>query len=216
MHGESYVESYADHSLARLTRLMPHIRLQASDRVADFACGNGMLMDVVAPQVHSYVGVDFSAPFIAAAEQRRDRAAIANAEFVCSEIGEFCQARPAEFDVAFALDLSQHVYDSQWLEVLQEIRTSLKPGGRFYMHTPNAQFFLEMMKNRGIVLKQLPQHVAPRSPQHSKDLIKQAGFRELELMLVPHYNVLRFLHPLSYVPVIGRYFKARILISAKA
>ena len=211
LHGEEYVESYGDHSMSRLSRLLPYIDFDSTYNVVDFACGNGMLMDLVAPLVNSYVGVDFSEPFIEAARVRQQQLKIENAEFACSDLIEFCREHPQQFDAAFAMDLSQHVYDAQWLEILQSIRSSLKPQGRFYIHTPN-----EILKNKNIVLKQLPQHIAPRTPKQCAALIKQAGFREVRVRLVSHYNVLRFLHPVSYVPLVGKYFKARIFIEALA
>ncbi len=216
LHGEEYVDSYGDHSMSRLTRLLPFIELQTTDQVVDFACGNGMLMDLVAPQVDHYVGIDFSQPFIEAARDRQQRLAIENAEFVCADLVEFCGENRQRFDAAFALDLSQHVYDTQWLEILTSIRSSLKPAGKFYMHTPNAEFVLEILKNKNIGLKQLPQHVAPRTPKQCQALIEQAGFRDATVRLVPHYNVLRFLHPASYLPMFGKYLKARIFIEAVA
>lgn len=216
LHGQEYVESYGDHSMDRLSRLLPLIEFDNDFDVVDFACGNGMLMDLVAPRVNSYVGVDFSEPFIEAARSRQQRLGISNAEFVCSDLIEFCREHSQQFDAAFAMDLSQHVYDDQWLDILQSIRGSLKPAGTFYMHTPNAEFLLEILKNKNIVLKQLPQHIAPRTPRQCMELLEQAGFCDLQVRLVSHYNVLRLLHPVSYVPVIGRFLKARIFIAAKA
>ena len=79
LYGEKYVESYIKKTPLRLLRLMKYIRIDRSFRVADFACGNAMLMELLAPKVKSYTGVDFSEPFIRAANEKKERLSIRNA-----------------------------------------------------------------------------------------------------------------------------------------
>lgn len=173
-------------------------------------------MEIIAPRVKSYTGVDFSAPFIKAAIEMRDRIAIRNAEFVCSDIKEFCSQRPNAFDAGFAMDFSEHVGDSEWTQILENIRKSLKPGGMLYVHTPNAEFFLEIMKKSNMVLRQFPEHIAVRTPEQNSAILGAAGFQVMSIRFLPHYNALKAIHPLSFLPVIGRYFRARLFIKAKA
>ena len=216
LHGEAYVESFQHNSPWRLNRLLDYMDINAATRAVDYGCGNGMLMEFIAGRVHSYTGVDFSEAFIRAANAKKTALAIGNAEFVCADITEFGQQHAGSFDVAFAMDFSEHVYDGDWARILRGIRLSLKPGGKFYLHTPNADFVVEQMKSRNFILKQFPEHIAVRSPQHNAALLREAGFTVKQLWLVPHYNVLKLLHPLSYLPVIGKFFKARILIEGAA
>lgn len=216
LYGKAYVEEFdARQSPARLERLLSRIELQPQWEVADFGCGSGLLMPHVAPRVRSYAGVDFSDTFIAAAEAHRRRRGVANASFHCAPIEEFCAAHEGRFDAGFAMDLSEHVYDEPWSGILRAIRRGLKPGGHFYLHTPNARFFLEIMKARGWLVKQLPEHVAVRTPERNAAMLAEAGFQVLALQLLPHYNVLRHLHPLSRLPGVGPYFEARIFIHAR-
>lgn len=215
LHGVNYVEKFEkEQSQMRLDRLIKYIDLSRAHTVADFACGNGMLMESVAPKVKTYVGVDFSEPFVDAANNKKNKLGIENAEFFCSTIQKFCLEHKDVFDVGFSMDFSEHVYDQEWLEILRSIRNAIKPNGKLYLHTPNAQFFLEIMKNHDFIVKQFPEHIAVRTPEHNIDLLEKAGFRVNKLILLPHYNVLRYLHPLSYIPIIGSYFKARIFIEA--
>lgn len=216
LHGRAYVENFESQSPFRLERLYKYFVLHRGDKVVDFACGNGMLMTLVAPHVESYAGVDFSEPFIEAANKRKRRFSISNAEFFAEDIKEFCRARPLQFDVAFAMDFSEHVYDAEWLSILGAIRGSLRPGGRLYLHTPNAEFFLEKLKARNWIVKQFPEHIAVRSPSENVRLLEEAGFSVSRVCLLAHYNILRFVHWLSYMPVVGRYLKARILIEAES
>jgi len=209
------VEAFEKHqSPVRLRRLINYLDLRDTYTVADFGCGNGMLMEHVAPRVNTYVGVDFSEPFIEAARSRKRQLGIKNARFVHCTIEEFCQAHKEEFDVGFAMDLSEHVYDGPWIGILRSISAALKKSGRLYLHTPNADFFLEIMRKHDFIVKHLPEHVAVRTAEHNARLLQEAGFTVKKLRLIAPYTVLKYVHPLSFVPFIGKYCKARIFIEA--
>jgi len=215
MHGVDYVQSYEQKaSPKRLKRLMKHIGLNPNYMVADFACGNGLMMELVASHVKSYVGIDFSEPFIKAANKKRERLKIKNAKFICSDINSFCEKNKNKFNIGFAMDFSEHVYDEDWLNILKDIFSSLKENGTLYLHTPNAYFFMEIMRANNFIFKQLPEHIAVRTPEHSINLLKQVGFSRVNLLLIPSYTILRYIHFLSYLPIVGKYFKARIFIIA--
>lgn len=215
LYGEEYVRGFErNQSPERLERLLEHIELRPDFAVADFACGSGLLLEHIAPRVREYLGVDFSEPFIQAANRRKARLRISNAEFVCGDIVDFCRERREYFDTALAMDVSEHVLDREWLRILKGILSALKPGGRLYLHTPNAEFFLEMMKSKNFMVKQFKEHVAVRTPERNAELLRIAGFSQVETLLLPHYNSLKRIHPLSHLPLIGKYFKARILLVA--
>jgi 2-polyprenyl-6-hydroxyphenyl methylase/3-demethylubiquinone-9 3-methyltransferase len=215
LYGKEYVAAFEKQNRFRLIRLLKYIHLEKSYVVADFACGNGMLMELVAPRVSSYVGVDFSEPFIEAANKKKDQLRITNAHFECAEIVEFCQRHQNAFDAAFAMDFSEHVYDNEWSQILRSMGSSLKPKGTLYLHTPNAEFFLERMKTRGFLVKQFSEHIAVRTPEQNAKLLQEAGFQVTHIRFIAHYNaILRIVHPLSFIPVIGNFFKARILLEA--
>lgn len=217
LHGEGYVSRFETiHNPMRLERLVSYIKLEPYYEVADFGCGNGVLARYVAPNVRAYVGVDFSESFIKRAQSYFKRFGPANVEFHCASIEDFCCARPQRFDAAFAMDFSEHVPDIEWLKILRSIRTALKPGASLYLHTPNATFFLEKMKAHNFIAKQFPEHVAVRSAEENARLLREAGFFVGHIRKLAHYNILRLLHPLSYLPFLGTYFEARLLIEAHA
>lgn len=215
LHGEDYVARFEqEQSLERLRRVVERVPLPAAATVADFACGSGMLMELLWDHVASYAGVDFSEAFIRVAEEKRRSLGAANVRFACQDIRQFCAENQERFDVAFAMDFSEHVYDAEWLEILRAIRSSLRPGGVLYLHTPNGDFFIERMKARNFILKQFPEHVAVRTIAANVRLLEQAGFSGVTVQSLAHYNVLRLLHGLSALPGVGRYFEARLLIAA--
>ena len=215
LYKKDYVEKFSNSQAPyRLNRLLKYFQLALNLHVVDFACGNGMLLPCVAPNVASYVGVDFSEEFIRNADERKIHMGIKNAEFYCDDINSFCEKHMNSFDCAFAMDFSEHVYDEEWLEILRSIRKPLKREGRLYLHTPNSLFFIEKMKKHSFILKQFEEHIAVRSPEQNADLLKSAGYTIKKFLLLPHYNMLRYIHFISYAPFVGKYFKARIFIEA--
>ena len=146
IYDQSYVDQYDPHAVQRIRRMLPFFDLSQDEDVADFGCGNGVLLELVSPKVRQYTGVDFSAEFVRAAERRRDGLGIRNGIFHCADIVAFCNERPNRFDAAFALDFSEHLYDDQFLIVFRAICGALKPGAPLYLHTPNAEYFMERFK----------------------------------------------------------------------
>jgi len=133
------------------------------------------------------------------------------------DIRDFCAARPHEYDVAATLDFSEHIDDELAIDIYSAIRGSLRPGGRLYLHTPNLEFFMERARQFGIV-RPFPEHIAVRDGAQNRALLEKAGFASdrISVEVIPHYNVLKHLHPLSKLPVVGPLFSARLWIEAQA
>jgi len=212
IYDQAYVEQYDPHAVQRIRRMLPFFDLSPGSEVADFGCGNGVLLKLVAPRVHAYVGVDFSEEFVRAAERRRDAGAIRNGTFHCGDIVSFCEANPNRFDAAFALDFSEHVYDDQFIRIFTAIHGSLKPGGALYIHTPNAEYFMERLKTRGI-LTQVEGHIGVRDASEHVRLLKQCGFVSVHVRYLAHYlYVASLFHGLGFLPIVGPLFRARLFL----
>lgn len=216
-HSGAYVDMYERKPISRIARLVPRLRLQAHEDLADIACGNAMLLPLIHDRVRSYHGVDFSPEFIDVARRRAQEHRIANCAFYCEDVVDFCNARKGQFDVATALDFSEHIDDGEFIAIFTAIRASMRDGGRVYLHTPNLDFILEQLKDRGI-LRQFPEHIAVRNAPHLIGLLEQCGFdrANISLEILPHYNVTRLLHPLRHLPVVGRLFAARLFLECRA
>src|SRR3984885_7322618 len=72
IYDQRYVDQYDPHAVERMRRLQPFIELSGQEVVADFGCGNGVLLELIGPSVLEYVGIDFSEAFVRAAERRRN------------------------------------------------------------------------------------------------------------------------------------------------
>ena len=88
----------------------------------------------------------------------------------------------------------------------------MKDGGKLFIHTPNGEYLLEAMKKNG-VLKQPDSHIGIRNNRQYMSLLERVGFKDIKVYYLSHYIwYLSILHFLSYLPLGGNYFKARLLI----
>ncbi|MDE1466337.1 class I SAM-dependent methyltransferase [Aurantiacibacter sp. D1-12] len=216
LHSGDYVERYNRKPLDRVRNLVSMMDISSDTRLADFACGNGMLLHALGDREGTYEGVDFSADFIDSANAWAEREGRKNYRFHCADVVDFCGEHQKQFDVACTLDFSEHVSDAEAVPIYAAIRSALADGGKLYLHTPNAAFFLEQAKDKGIIA-QFPEHIAVRDAKDTVAMLVAAGFPEagITVRYIAHYNVLRFLHPLSHLPFLGKWLQARLLIEAK-
>lgn len=214
MHGEQYVQQFAnERQVARVVRLLEYVELSSDAVVLDAGCGTGILSGLLASRCGSYTGVDFSQAMLQEARTRAGREGLRNCEFICADLVEHMYAAEGIYDAIFMLDLSEHVPDAEWAGIVAAARHALQPGGKVYLHTPNLDFVVERLKQRGW-MRQFPEHIAVRDAVGNANFFHDAGFAFVRCDMLPHYNVLRWLHPLASLPLIGRYFAARLWLVA--
>ncbi|MEZ5332960.1 MAG: class I SAM-dependent methyltransferase [Thermoanaerobaculia bacterium] len=213
LYGEEYVSRFPDAPDRRLRRLAPLFELPRQARVLDLACGNGLLLDLLQGRVESYVGVDFSETFVAAARERSERLGLLGGRFVCSDIEAFLEAEGAPFDAAFALDFVEHVDDDDFRRIFRAVAHRLRPGAPLHLHTPNLAFLLERLKERGL-LTQFPEHIAVREAGALVSLLEESGFRAIRVRHLAHYHPL--LRPLHLLAGLGETFRARLFLVARS
>ena len=63
IYDDRYAAEYDPYAVPRIERMRPFFDLSGQDVVADFGCGNGVLLEVIGPLVREYLGVDFSDAF---------------------------------------------------------------------------------------------------------------------------------------------------------
>ena len=215
LHSKDYVDRFEkSQQITRLERLLDKVKLDSNFKVLDVGCGSGLIAQLICNNIDKYVGVDFSEEFISKAIKKNLLLSKSDIKFICSDIVEFCKNNKDAFDIAFAMDISEHVYDDEWINILKSVRESLRTGGKIYIHTPNRNFIVEQLKEKNILLKQFPEHISVRTPSENVSILHLAGFKQVNVEYVSHYNILKFLHIFSIIPVIGKYFKARLFINA--
>jgi 2-polyprenyl-6-hydroxyphenyl methylase/3-demethylubiquinone-9 3-methyltransferase len=209
-----YVDDFERQPVERLGRLVPLLDLKRDDRVVDFACGNGILAGLISDRIDAYTGVDFSRSFIAAARRRAKSLGLSNARFVCDDIVHFCSGHEGAFDKAFTMDFSEHIPDDDFASIYSAILGSLREGGTLSIHTPNGDYFIELLKRIG-VLRQFPEHIGVRNASRYRELLDGAGFQDITVRHLAHYNVMKHVHFLSYIPFVGKFGAARLFIQCR-
>ena len=96
------------------------------DRILDVGCGTAWLADCF----EDYVGLDSSPEMVAAAREL-------GREAILADSGEALPFEDARFDGVVLKDLLEHVEDP--VTVVREARRVLKPGGRVFASSPDAQ-----------------------------------------------------------------------------
>jgi 2-polyprenyl-3-methyl-5-hydroxy-6-metoxy-1,4-benzoquinol methylase len=212
IYDQHYVDIYDPHAVRRISRMLPLFELSRDEKVIDVGCGNGVLAELISNHVRQYVGIDFSEPFVQAARRRVCARGIGNATFHSGDIVEFCDHHQREFDAAFALDFVEHIYDDQFLEIGRAVHRSLTPDGVWYIHTPNADYFMERLHHSSLI-PQVEGHVAVRDAARYVVLLGQCGFENVRLIYRPHYlRLAGALHSLSVLPFVGRFARARLFL----
>lgn len=214
LHGKEYVRRFTSKRShrVRIKRLSKYIELKGTETVLDVGCGNGLLLGHIHGHVSKYYGIDFSKDFIDVAKNRHFDKLCNDIQFVCGDVITFCEKSKLKFDTAFAFDFVEHIYDDDLIEILSSVFRSLKPKGELYIHTPNAEYIVEILKEKGII-KQFPEHIAVRDIEEYNNLFKKVGFRKVEVVYLSHYvRLLSALDFLRYLPLIGKYFRARLFI----
>ncbi|MFH1564690.1 MAG: class I SAM-dependent methyltransferase [bacterium] len=196
----------------RLQNLIKYIKFESNFNVAEFGCGNGIWGQLISPKIKSYAGIDFSEEFINLARKRHKTQGITNSQFYCSDIIKFAIEHNNEFDQAFSVDFSEHIYDDDFVNIFTAIKNTLKQGGVLYAHSPNKNYFLELLKKYGI-LKQSAGHIGIRNDKEYINLLRKVGFDNIIIYYLPHYiKLFSVLHFIGYAPIVGKFFKARLLI----
>jgi hypothetical protein len=63
-------------------------------------------------------------------------------------------------------------------------------------------------------MKQFPEHIAVRTGKQNAALLRECGYEDINIEPLAHYNVLKHLHPLRRLPLIGTMLEARLWITA--
>jgi SAM-dependent methyltransferase len=110
--------------------------LTSGVRVADFACGTGHALVVLARAfpASTFVGYDLDEHAIARARAEAGGAGLTNVSFEVADVARLVAAQP--FDVVFVFDALHDQVDPD--AMLARIHDALIPGGRLFLREPRA------------------------------------------------------------------------------
>jgi SAM-dependent methyltransferase len=176
------------------------------DRVVDLGCGWGTFEFALAHRLREIVGVDFSERSIELCEQRLARDPRDNVRFVRADAAD-TGLEGGAWQGVLAADLVEHLYPGDAERVVREAFRLLAPGGRFAIWTPHRGHVIEILKDRGILLKPDPTHVDYKSLAGLKAMLEDAGFLvEKAYYTESHLPVLRSIERalLGRIPLLRR------------
>jgi len=213
LHREHWFTNNEAKRARRWREVLRMLEPRATDRLLEIGCGAGEHSVRLARCVRQVVGVDLAVAGVRRAEDRADRARQSNAVFAASDAAALPFA-DAMFDKVAAIDFVKHVDDAQLARVFAEVHRVLRPGGIVAIYTPCLSHYVERLKQRNLILRQIPGHVAVRDAEPYRQLLECAHFHVRSCRFLPSDYPLfgavdRVLAPL---PGIGRWFRFRICI----
>jgi 2-polyprenyl-6-hydroxyphenyl methylase/3-demethylubiquinone-9 3-methyltransferase len=202
----------------RIETLVRQFDLGPHDTVCEIGCAVGHFLAAIAGDIESGIGLDTAEAAIAGANRRKAENGLENIEFLQVTAQDFAaiEANVGQFDYVLLMDVTEHIDDATMAEVLIAARQLLKDNGQLVIHTPNLGYWLERLKDRGVVT-QIRGHIAIRNEAQYSRLLENAGFLESNAIALPHYRQpLRLVDLLLMrIPVLGNLFRARLFIVAK-
>ena len=121
----------------RLARALHLAKVQPDERVVDLGCGRGEVVTVCQVLGAMATGLDYAA---AALEIARD----SSAELPLVRAAMDAQPlKDATYDVAFSLDVVEHLTPRELDRFLSETYRILRPGGRLIVHTAPNRWYID-------------------------------------------------------------------------
>ena len=147
-----------------------HLPKSKGIKVLDLACGNGRLVhNLKASGYANVLGVDFSQQQVDVAHQW------GISEVRCQDVLAFLRAEPdASWEVVFAMDFLEHLAKPDLLDLVDDVRRVLVPGGMFVVQVPNGGGLFG-----GAVLHGDMTHVQAFTDKSMRQLMKCCGFSSI-------------------------------------
>ena len=216
LHRDHWFKNNAAKRARRWREVLRMLDPKPTDRILEIGCATGEHALRLARAAGEVVGLDASADAVERARARASRDGHANASFVVADAANLAAWPDRSFDKVAAIDFVEHVDDAALATILGEVYRVLAPGGRLAIYTPCATHYVERLKARNLILRQIPLHIAVRGPDTYRSLVSHAGFTIEALWYSPSdyplFGLLdRLLAPL---PVVGGLFRFRICLFA--
>lgn len=218
LHRRHWFTNNAAKHARRWREVLRMLEPRSSDRVLEIGCGAGEHAIPLARFVREVIGVDLSFAGVERADARARREGAHNAAFAACDAASLPFGAGVFHKVA-AIDFVEHIDDALLERVLVEVHRVLAPDGIVAIYTPCLTHYVERLKERSLILRQIPGHVAVRGPDAYRALLEHTGFRVRSCRFLPSdYPLFGAVdRVLGAVPGIGAWFRFRIcMVAAKA
>ncbi len=136
--------------------------------IADLGCGKGEWLAWLGTKgFTNLTGVDGSPADLAIARQH-DRSGV---QWIESDVTAHLATRPQAYDLIHAKDIIEHMTKDEFIRFLQAARLALKPGGRLWLLTFNAQSPLSAATRYGDFT-----HESGHTPSSLAQCLRACGF----------------------------------------
>jgi len=159
----------------RLRFYLPFMKeLNAGSKILDLGSGRGDWLKLLRKEGFNPVGIEANAVF---AEESRKR----GLEVTHGEMMNYLGRQPENsLDLVSAFHLIEHIDSNELIRLLDEIKRTLKPGGRLFIETPSPENIVVAACN----FYADPTHHKPINPHTLVFLLKNKGFIELGLQFL--------------------------------
>jgi SAM-dependent methyltransferase len=154
----------------RLEAVRSLVEPEDGDRILDLGCAAGAISHYLSTLGCHTLGVD-SEP--RAVDRARDL--FPDLRFDVADVSDL-PFEASSFDKAVAADLVEHLDDSTFRTMLDEVRRVLAPGGTLSIYTPNPKHLIERLKAHEILLAQNPTHIGLRDAATLEAALRDAGY----------------------------------------
>lgn len=116
--------------------VLPRLNLREGDRVLDIGCGSGRWAELIAPNVSSYLGIDFSQGLLQVAHAR-----VPSAIFQCAPVNALRDEAlkvPPPFTLFICSGILAYLNDGDVLRLFATISESATTASRIYVREPIA------------------------------------------------------------------------------
>ena len=206
-------QTAASHQL-RLKRLDRCLEPAAGDRFVDLGCGAGLVAHHLLKKGCEVHGVDLAEEAIKAAVAIN--ASFPKGHFRVGDASKCDHLEGGTFDKACSVDVIEHCGHDVMLDIFGEAHRLLKPGGLYYVYTPNPRHWIERLKDWG-VMKQDVTHTGLRLVGPVVEGLNAKGFEVVERLrpasFIAGFNWLE--RAWSVLPGVGELGVYRIAVLAR-
>ncbi len=164
LHHLHWFRNNAAKQQRRWNEILRMVSPDSNDTLLDLGCAIGEYTFRLAPLVSRTIGVDFSPAAIAIAT-RRAASLNLDVEFLHASVCDLSAITEGTITKAVAVDLVEHITDETLDKMLRETWRVLRPGGTLSIYTPCASHYVERLKAKNWILKQIPGHIAVRTAE---------------------------------------------------
>lgn len=109
--------------------------LSPGSQVLDYGCGPGYIIEKLMQRGFRVAGLDFSTETLNGVRNRFAQVSEFQGAYTLQQLHE----AGVRFDAATVLEVVEHLYDPQLQDLMQTLKSLLKPGGTVVISTPNEE-----------------------------------------------------------------------------